>query len=81
MTATTLDEVLRGVRAAGIMLSLDGENLIARPSPLVTPEIVATLKEVKPAVLQVLREDEQLRRTGILQCERQVFELAREYFR
>jgi spermidine/putrescine transport system permease protein/putrescine transport system permease protein len=49
--------------------------------PLVTPEIVATLKEVKPAVLQVLREDEQLRRTGILQCERQVFELAREYFR
>ena len=27
-----------------------------------------------------MREDEKMRRTGIIQSERQVFELAREYF-
>jgi hypothetical protein len=29
---------------------------------------------------QAMREDEDLRRTGIIQSERQVLELAREYF-
>jgi hypothetical protein len=27
-----------------------------------------------------MREDEEVRRTGIIQCDRQVFELAREFF-
>ena len=35
----------------------------------------ATLEE-----LRVRREDEEMRRTGIVQSERQVFELAREHF-
>ena len=39
------------------------------------------LKEHKPEVIQILREDEEYRRTGIIQCERQVFDLARDYFR
>jgi len=31
-------------------------------------------------VIQMLREDEEYRRTGILQSERQVFDVAREHF-
>ena len=27
-----------------------------------------------------MREDEEMRRTGIIQCERQVFEVVREFF-
>ena len=31
-------------------------------------------------IIQIMHEDEQMRRTGIIQSERQVFDLAREYF-
>jgi len=34
----------------------------------------------KREVIRVLREDEELRRTGIIQSERQVFAMAREFF-
>jgi hypothetical protein len=30
--------------------------------------------------IKVVREDELMRRTGVIQSERQVFEMAREYF-
>jgi hypothetical protein len=45
------------------------------------PNLVAELKAHKPEVIQILREDEEYHRTGIIQCERQVFDLARDYFR
>ena len=31
-------------------------------------------------IIRVMREDEEMHRTGIIQAERQVFGLAREYF-
>ncbi len=31
-------------------------------------------------IIQIMREDEEMRRTGIIQSERQVFGLAREHF-
>jgi hypothetical protein len=44
------------------------------------PNLVAELKAHKPEVIQILREDEDYHRTGIIQCERQVFDLARDYY-
>jgi len=51
------------------------------PTGALPPNLVTELKEHKPEVIQILREDEAYRRTGIIQCERQVFDLARDYFR
>jgi hypothetical protein len=42
--------------------------------------VAAELKKHKHEVIQILREDEEYLRTGIIQCERQVFDLARDYF-
>ncbi len=50
------------------------------PAGALPPNLVAQLKEHKAEVIQILREDEEYRRTGIVQCERQVFELTHDYF-
>jgi hypothetical protein len=50
------------------------------PAGALPPHLVAELKEHKREVIQILREDEEYRRTGIIQCERQVFDLARNCF-
>ena len=42
------------------------------------PNLVAELKEHNPEVIQMLREDKEYRRTGIIQCERRVFDLAQD---
>ena len=57
------------------------DRLHYTPAGALPPSLVAELKEHKPEVIQILREDEEYRRTGIIQCERQVFDLARDYFR
>ena len=56
------------------------DRLHYTPAGALPPDLVAELKKHKPEVIQILREDEEYRRTGIIQCERQVFDLAREYF-
>jgi hypothetical protein len=38
------------------------------------------IKEHKSEIIRITREDEEMRRTGIMQSERQVFDLAREFF-
>lgn len=43
-------------------------------------ELVAELKTHKQEIIRILREDEEFQRTGLIQSERQVFDLAREYF-
>ena len=75
-------EVLDRVAAAGVTLtySAEGDRLVARPTASVTPEMVEALRERRAEVVNALREDEEMRRTGIVQSERQVFDLAREYF-
>jgi hypothetical protein len=56
------------------------DTLKAYPATSLTPVLTTAIKEHKAAIIQVLREDELMRRTGVIQSERQVFELAREFF-
>jgi hypothetical protein len=55
-------------------------TLKVRPAKNLTPELIAAIKEHKTEIIEIMREDEQIRRTGVIQIESQVFELAREYF-
>jgi hypothetical protein len=77
MSARTLLEELR---ERGVELVADGEQLLYRPRNIVTPELAAAIKEHKAEILRIVREDEEMRHTGIIQSERQVFEMAQEYF-
>jgi RNase P/RNase MRP subunit POP5 len=54
--------------------------LKAYPAANLTPELAAAIQKHKAGIIRIMREDEEMRRTGIIQCERQVFELAREFF-
>jgi TubC N-terminal docking domain len=65
------DEVLAILKEEGITLSVDGEDLIARPTPAVTPELVALIREHKASLASELRP---------IRCEAEVFELARKHF-
>ena len=56
------------------------DTLKAYPAGNLTPELAAAIKEHKVEIIRILREDEEFRRTGIIQAERQVFELARDFF-
>ena len=56
------------------------DRLHYSPKEALDPELLNELRVRKQEVIRVLREDEQMRRTGIIQSERQVFDLAREHF-
>jgi hypothetical protein len=56
------------------------DRLHYAPPGALPPGLVAELREHKMEVIQILREDEEYRQTGILQSERQVFDLTREHF-
>ena len=75
-------DVLFAAAQAGLTLKagMAEDTLKAYPATSLTPELTTAIKEHKAAIIQVLREDELTRRTGIIQSERQVFEMAREYF-
>jgi hypothetical protein len=67
---------------AGLTLkaSMTEDTLKTYPAARITAELATVIKEHKADIIQVIREDEEMRRTGIIQSERQVFEMAREYF-
>jgi len=75
-------ELLCQIAEHGVSLqcSRTEDRLHYAPSGALPPHLVAELKEHKLEVIQILREDEVYRRTGVIQCERQVFDLACEYF-
>ena len=50
------------------------------PPGALSPELVGELKARKQEVIRILREDEKFRRTGLIQSEHQVFDLARSHF-
>jgi hypothetical protein len=50
------------------------------PAGVLPPELIDELKACKQEVIQILREDEEFKRTGLIQSEHQVFDLARSYF-
>jgi hypothetical protein len=78
-----LGELLCQIAKLGVTLQCgkNEDRLHYTPAGALPPNLVAELKEHKPEVIQILREDEEYRLTGIIQCERQVFDLARDYFR
>jgi TubC N-terminal docking domain len=75
-------ELLYQIDKAGVLLSYfaDEDRLNAKPTAALTPELIAEIREHKSEIIKIMREDEEMRRTGIIQSERQVFGLAREYF-
>jgi hypothetical protein len=73
--------MLEDLRREGVKLWTERKGLRYRgPKKALTPAVLNELRVRKQEVIRILREDEELRRTGIVQSERQVFELAREYF-
>lgn len=77
-----LGELLREIHDAGLRLAAaEGENVLqVSPASNLTPELSVAIKEHKEALIRVALEDQRFRETGIIQTERQVFELAREHF-
>jgi len=75
-------ELLYRISELGVTLRCDRteDRLHYSPKGALDPELLKELRVRKQEVIQVLREVEEMRRTGIIQSERQVFELAREFF-
>jgi hypothetical protein len=76
-------ELLYRVSERGITLRCDwaDDRLHYSPKEALEPELLDELRQHKQEIIQILREDEEMRRTGIVQSERQVFDLAREFFK
>jgi hypothetical protein len=77
-----LEELLREIHDASLRLAAgEGEDVLrVSPASNLTPELSATITEHKAALIRVALEDQRFHETGIIQAERQVFELAREHF-
>ena len=78
---TSLGDLLYEISTRGIILTCGqtGDRLHAEPAAALTPELSAEIRKHKMELIQIIREDEQMRRTGIIQSERQVFDLWREF--
>jgi hypothetical protein len=82
----SVQELLTQIKRHGVCLRIGRfeDRLHYFPAGSLTTELVAELKEHKAEIIRVVREEEEdrlLEETGIIQSERQVFEMAREYFR
>lgn len=78
----SVGDTLYAISEAGLTVrtSMTEDTLKAYPATRLTPELTAAIKKQKAAIIKVLREDEEMRRTGVIQSERQVFEMARDYY-
>jgi tubulysin polyketide synthase-like protein len=79
----SVGDVLFAISEAGLTLraSKTEDTLKVYPAEKLTPELAAAIKDHKAEIIRIMREDEEMRRTGIIQSERQVFELARGVLR
>ena len=77
-----VDKLLSQIDEAGIELSYfpEEDRLNAKPTAALTPELVDHIRKHRTDIIRIMREDEQMSRTGIIQSEYQVFGLAREFF-
>ena len=73
----SVGDLLLAISEAGLTLtaSKTEDTLKVYPAENITPELAAAIKEHKADIIRIMREDEEMRRTGIIQ-----FELARERF-
>ena len=78
----SVGDVLFAAAQAGLTLKagMTEDTLKAYPAAKLTAELATAIKEHKAEIIKVIREDEKMRRTGIIQSERQVFEMARKHF-
>ena len=77
----SVGDVLLAISEAGLTLSETEGTLKVYPAENISPQLAEAIREHKAEIIRILGEDEEMRRTGIIQSERQVFELARELFR
>jgi hypothetical protein len=77
----SIGDVLFAISEAGLTLRMNKteDTLKVYPAERLTPDLATAIKDHKADIIQVMREDEELRRTGIIQSERQVFEMAHDY--
>ena len=73
-------ELLSRIEELGVTLRCEPSRgrLHYSPPGALPPDLVAELKARKEQIIRILREDAEFERTGIIQAERQVFDLARE---
>ena len=78
-----IGDVLCAISEAGLTLTASETEgtLKVYPAANITPELAEAIREHKAEIVRILREDEEMRRSGIIQSERQAFEVAREHFR
>ena len=78
----SVGDVLFAISEADLSLtaSKSDDTLKVYPVENITPELAAAIKEYKSEIIRITREDEEIRRSGIIQSERQVFNLAQEFF-
>jgi hypothetical protein len=77
----SVGDVLFAISEAGLTLTASEDTLKVYPAENISPALAEAIREHKAEIVRILREDEEMRRTGVIQSERQVFELAREFFR
>jgi hypothetical protein len=75
-------ELLCQIEERGVTLrcGLIDDRLHYSPPGALPPDLVAELRARKEEIIQILKADYEFERTGIIQAERQVFDLAREDF-
>jgi hypothetical protein len=78
----SVGNALCAISQAGLTLtaSKTEDTLKVYPAESITPKLAEVIREHKGDVIHILREDEEMHHTGIIQSERQVFEMAREHF-
>jgi len=83
-----LQNLLTEIAERGITLRCGRteDRLNAKPTAALTPKLIAEIKEHKAEIIALVREDERrredrrLEETDVIQCDRQVFEMARARF-
>jgi hypothetical protein len=78
----SVEDTLYAISKAGLTLaaSKTKDTLKVYPAENITRELAEAIRENKAEIIRILRDDEEMCRTGIIQSERQVFKLAREFF-
>lgn len=73
-------ELAAELECAGVWLrySPSEDKLYHSPGSRVSPELAERIRGERASLVEMMLEDEELRRTGTLQSERQVFEEFRE---
>jgi hypothetical protein len=81
-------DLLTEIAERGITLTCGrtGDRLNAKPTAALTPLLMAEITEHKTEIIEIMRErqrkreDRALEETGVIQSERQVFDMARRCF-